>query len=355
MRTPEKVSGGKRLEPPGSSPDGDEDSDGDSPVSRCGETARWGETALPGWLDTDTGRRAWDRRATQFECLDDAPPADTEAAEGVDADPDPYSGSDTDTDIDDWSEPRTRWTMLPPAAIGLILIGIIGCGFAGYSLLRHNEPTAPLVAFEETVPSRESGDAAPESASGAAASGASRKGRSAPMEVVVSVVGLVRRPGLVRLPADSRVADALDAAGGARDGADTVSLNLAQSLRDGDQVLVGRRGRDQVRSAVVASGGGGAPGASKDRASNHGASNHGGSSETGGTSGAGGSGAALVNLNTATEAELDALPGVGPVTATSILAWRKSNGRFSSVDQLADVDGIGPSKLAKLRDLVTVG
>jgi competence protein ComEA len=61
-----------------------------------------------------------------------------------------------------------------------------------------------------------------------------------------------------------------------------------------------------------------------------------------------------VNLNTATETELDALPGVGPVTAKAILDWRERNGRFTSVDQLAEVDGIGPARLARLRDLVTV-
>lgn len=62
---------------------------------------------------------------------------------------------------------------------------------------------------------------------------------------------------------------------------------------------------------------------------------------------------ARVNLNTATEAELDALPGVGPVTATAILAWRSTNGRFTDVAQLGEVDGIGPARLARLRDLVT--
>ncbi|WP_231498884.1 ComEA family DNA-binding protein, partial [Gordonia alkanivorans] len=61
-----------------------------------------------------------------------------------------------------------------------------------------------------------------------------------------------------------------------------------------------------------------------------------------------------VNLNTATETELDALPGVGPVTAKAILDWRERNGRFMSVGQLAEVDGIGPARLARLRDLVTV-
>lgn len=152
-------------------------------------------------------------------------------------------------------------------------------------------------------------------------------------EIVVSVVGLVHVNGLVHLPAGSRVADALAAAGGPRDGADTLGLNLAQKLADGDQVLVG-----------LAPAPGAAPVA--------------GSATVGSGQAAAGTGASEggpVNLNTATEEQLDALPGVGPVTAASILAWRTTNGRFTDVEQLGEVDGIGPARLEKLRDLVTVG
>ena len=150
-----------------------------------------------------------------------------------------------------------------------------------------------------------------------------------PEALVVSVVGLVRTPGLVNLPPGSRIADALAAAGGVLDGAESVGLNLAQKLADGDQILVGAA--DQL---------GGVSPSSITTA---------GSTAAGETGGAG-----MVNLNTATEAELDELPGVGPVTAAAIVSWRTSNGKFTDIEQLGEVDGIGPARLAKLRVLVSV-
>lgn len=158
-----------------------------------------------------------------------------------------------------------------------------------------------------------------------------------PAELVVSVVGLVHRAGLVRLPPGARVADALSAAGGARDGADLAGLNLAQRLADGDQVRVGPSGPGGPLpgSATISGGSAGAP-------------------PVAGTGGGESAAGTPVDLNAATEAELDALPGVGPVTAKAIIAWRETNGRFTDVEQLAEVDGIGPARLARLRELVTV-
>ncbi|WP_232839541.1 MULTISPECIES: ComEA family DNA-binding protein [Nocardia] len=157
-------------------------------------------------------------------------------------------------------------------------------------------------------------------------------------ELVVSVVGLVQTTGLIRLPAGSRVADAIAAAGGARPGADLTTLNLAQRLGDGDQVLVGQMstdpGQPQLGSTTINAGG--RPATAQKPPSG-----------TTGTTG-------RVNLNTATETDLDALPGVGPVTARAIIAWRAANGRFSDIEQLGDIDGIGPTRLARLRDLVTI-
>lgn len=167
--------------------------------------------------------------------------------------------------------------------------------------------------------------------------------QDAAAQLVVSVVGMVARTGLQRLPGGARVADAIEAAGGALDGADLSSLNLAQRLTDGDQIVVGASGPSdgppRLGSVTIAAA---------DRAP--------------GPSGAGtrpsGSpapaGAGRVNLNTAGEAELDALPGVGPVTAKAIVAHRTAHGPFTDVAQLGDVDGIGPARLAKLRDLVTL-
>lgn len=138
--------------------------------------------------------------------------------------------------------------------------------------------------------------------------------------LVVDVAGRVRRPGIVTLPPGSRVHEAIKAAGGTRGKVDTASLNLARVLTDGEQVVVG------------------APAAAPAR----------------GASGPAGPADAVVNLNSADLVALDSLPGVGPVTAESIVAWREENGPFRSVDDLLDVKGIGEATLADLRDRVSV-
>jgi competence protein ComEA len=157
--------------------------------------------------------------------------------------------------------------------------------------------------------------------------------------VVVSVVGLVHTPGLVTLAPGARIADALKAAGGSIDGADTSGLNMARQVDDGEQIVVGMapvKGQPAVLGSSV-SPGSAAPGPSSP------------------TPRPGkGAPAALINLNTATVEQLDTLPGVGPVRAAAIVAWRKANGKFTSVDQLGEVDGIGPGRLEKLRPLVRV-
>lgn len=158
-------------------------------------------------------------------------------------------------------------------------------------------------------------------------------------------MGLVRTPGLVHLSTTARIADAIAAAGGGRPGADLLSLNMAQPVRDGDQILVGfadPSGGTRLRSAVVSGGGASSPATPGDRSPTA-------TAGTAPSTGAAGTGASTgtVDLNTADEAALDTLPGVGPVTATSIIEWRTRNGRFTSVDQLAEVDGIGPGRLAR--------
>jgi competence protein ComEA len=246
-------------------------------------------------------------------------------------------GIDEDDEIE---TPRRRFLVAPPAAIALILIGVIACGVAGYTLLQGGSETATPVAFPVSA-----GPTAP--ATSGVESREAPPTTPPPAEIVVSVVGLVHRPGLVRLPGQSRVADAIARAGGARKGADLLSLNLAQKLNDGDQILVGYAGdggRMALRSAVVGTAGAPAGDTAATSAPSSGAAA--GEAKT--------PAAGKVDLNSATEAQLDALPGVGPVTAKSIIAWRDAHGRFTSVDQLAEVDGIGPARLARLRELVTV-
>ncbi len=160
--------------------------------------------------------------------------------------------------------------------------------------------------------------------------------------VVVSVVGLVHTPGLVTLAPGARIADALKAAGGTVNGADTVGLNMARQVDDGEQIVVGIapvKGQPNVLGSSVSSGSAApTPGKTPGKAP--------GPARPGR--------AEAINLNTATEQQLDALPGVGPVTAAAIVAWREANGKFTSVDQLGEVDGIGPARLEKLRPLVRV-
>ncbi len=133
--------------------------------------------------------------------------------------------------------------------------------------------------------------------------------------------GQVAAPGLVTLPAGSRVADALAAAGGLLPEADPASVNAAAPLTDGEQVAVGVPGAGGGAGATAA-GGGAAPG--------------------------------LVDLNTATVADLDALPGIGPVLAQRVVDHRTAQGPFGSVQELDDVSGIGPALYAEISPLVTV-
>lgn len=136
-------------------------------------------------------------------------------------------------------------------------------------------------------------------------------------EVTVDVTGKVRRPGIVVLEEGARVVDAVEAAGGTRRGVKSTGVNLARVLTDGEQIVVG-------------------PGAGAVGGPAHESSR------------------APVNLNLADSAALEELPGVGPVTAASIIEWREQHGGFRSVEQLIDVSGIGEKTLAELAPHVTV-
>ena len=131
-------------------------------------------------------------------------------------------------------------------------------------------------------------------------------------QIVVDVKGDVQTPGLVTLPAGARVADAIAAAGGVIPSADVTSINLAERLSDGQMIFIGNAESMQLSSDP------------------------------------------RINLNLATEAELDSLPGVGPVMAGRIIAWRESNQRFHSIEELQEVPGIGPKVFANLKALVRI-
>ena len=158
---------------------------------------------------------------------------------------------------------------------------------------------------------------------------------TAAVEIVVDVVGAVRVPGVVTLPADARVVDAIRAAGGASAGADLVRLNLAAQLADGARVAVPLLG--EPPPAVDP----GAVTGSVDPAA--------GTTGTDGTSAGG-----PINVNTASAEELEALPGIGPTLGAAIVDDRERNGPFTSVEDLNRVPGIGEGRLAPIRELVTV-
>ena len=217
---------------------------------------------------------------------------------------------------------RLRWEPGRPSALALCLVAVISALLAtGLSWWSRPTPSTvdavstgglPVAAAlsREVVPTEggQQGGPTPGSELDADPGGA----------LVVSVIGQVRQPGLVSVTSGARVADAIAAAGGALPEADLSSINLARLVVDGEQIAVGIPG-----SALP---GGGDP------------------AESGG----------LVNLNTATQAELEELPGIGPVLAQRIVDFRVDNGGFTAVEQLREVSGIGPTVYEDIVDLVTV-
>ena len=191
-----------------------------------------------------------------------------------------------------------------------------------------SEPAVP----ESSAPGPSGGAVSGDGEAGAAdQSGSEPPAGGSPGEIVVSVTGLVGQPGVVTLNSGSRVADAIAAAGGATADADLTGMNLAARLADGDSVVVGAA----PAAGDVASGVSGGVAGSVTAAD---------SAPAGGP----------IDLNSADEAALDTLPGVGPVMAQNILAWRETNGRFTSIEQLQEISGIGPSRYAQISPLVTV-
>ena len=195
-----------------------------------------------------------------------------------------------------------RWRRDPRVAIGVVALVIIGAVVAWMRVGSSAAP-APAAPTSSVVPSPSS---------------------AAPAVALVHVVGAVVAPGVVELDAGARVLDALTAAGGATPDADLQRLNLAAPVADGQRVAVPRIG-EALPPPVEGSAD---PG-------------------SGGPSGP-------VNLNTATAAELEVLPGIGPTLAGAIVAEREKRGRFESVEDLKQVRGIGEQRFADLKELVTV-
>jgi competence protein ComEA len=231
------------------------------------------------------------------------------------------------------------------AVLAFVVLLVVAVVFFAVRVARAQEAAAPQpVPAGEGVVARGSASATfgPSGGGGSDVSTGATTGtasaRGSPQSLVVDVVGQVARPGVVTVPGGSRVVDVLAAAGGALATADVQRLNLARLVTDGEQLFVPKPG-ETPPPLIGAVGGVGSGGAA-------------------GGSGGPGSGVASavgpIDLNSATLATLDTLPGVGPVLAQRILDWRTQHGRFSTVDELGEVSGIGDKLLEQIRPKVRV-
>ena len=216
------------------------------------------------------------------------------------------------TDEDEPAEPSVA-RFLPGGATvaALILVVVL---IAAVGVWRHAATRERAQAFAQSSSEGAESESAPVAAGPSPSAPASAGDRA---DVVVYVSGAVASPGVLTLPATSRVIDALTAAGGATPDADLESINLARILVDGEQIRVGVVGESPPPASSAAG-------------------------STAGTS-------TCVRLATATEDELQTLPGIGPALATRIISYRATHPRLSSVEELDDVPGIGPSLIEKIR------
>ncbi|MEP6667468.1 MAG: ComEA family DNA-binding protein [Nocardioidaceae bacterium] len=213
--------------------------------------------------------------------------------------------------------PFAHWRLRAPhVTLAALVVAALIAIAAWWALRSVPDPQPVPVASERSVPAAQPSEPSPGAPSVSTPSGGAPDPNpgATSAQLVVDVTGKVRNAGIVELAAGSRVVDALQAAGGARHGVDTADLNLARQLVDGEQIVVGR-------DVPTIGSGPSAPATAS-------------SSDPGQE-------IAPVNINTADQAQLETLPGIGPVTAESILAWRSDNGSFSSVDELLEVSGIG--------------
>ncbi|TMM30859.1 MAG: ComEA family DNA-binding protein [Actinobacteria bacterium] len=247
---------------------------------------------LPGRREAEAAWRGLDLRPSPSQPPVSGPPA-RDATEPGPSGPEPPL-----------PPPAGRWALgaFDPGRRGirvLVAVAVLVVLVAAYLAWRARPHAEPVTPVGSTVPAQVPASALPSGV------------------IVVAVQGRVTHPGLYHLPAGARVADALDAAGGALPGVDLSYVNLARKLTDGELLLIGATAPPDQAGTQPASGG-------------------------------------KVDLNTATVAQLDTLPGVGPALAQRIVEYRTQHGGFRSIDELRKVQGIGDAKFAQLKDLVAV-
>lgn len=252
---------------------------------------------------------------------------DADADEPGDGDPVPVPGRHASRRAREWAElvpePLRGRVELGQGTLALVAVIVaLALGVTCWLVVRSS--ASPVAASEPELT-----HASPLRSLAAVASDRGTTAPSTPAaassRIVVDVEGKVRHPGVVELRAGSRVVDAVRAAGGVRRRRDLGGVDLAAPLTDGQQVVVG------VASTPAAPAVAGDPTATT------------GSAPT-----------QKIDLNTATADQLEAIPGIGPVTAQAIVAWREQNGRFTSIDELLEINGIGPAKEADIAPYVTL-
>ncbi|WP_244190077.1 ComEA family DNA-binding protein [Streptomyces hygroscopicus] len=243
-----------------------------------------------------------------------------------------------------WLQVRCGMELRTVAALAIVLLAAVA--FAAYHFWTGRPQTV-------RAPDPEPARAAP-SGSGPMTAGRPSPSGGGGRTVVVDVTGKVRRPGLRKLPPGARVADALEAAGGVRPGADLSGLNRARPLVDGEQIVVGAPAGGPAAPGGAAAPAAGVPNGPSGPNTVNGPSAPSGPDAASAPAGPVGVGApgGPVSLNSATAEQLDTLPGVGPVLARHIIDYRTQHGGFRSIDELREVNGIGERRFADLRPLV---
>lgn len=224
---------------------------------------------------------------------------------------------------------RAKRAIGVPVAAGIVVLVLAVAGAVGITVMTGGgKPPAPAAGASGSKDASTQGGNPGSGASTGASSGPSGQAEGAKKALFVHVIGEVSRPGVIEVPAGSRVSEAISAAGGPTPKAVLSAVNLARLVTDGEQLLIPDEAA--AASAVLGPGTAASPGAAR----------------------AGGPGMGPIPLNRASAADLQSLPGIGPALSERIIAWREEHGGFTSVDQLDEVSGVGAKLMERLRDRV---